>query len=312
VVRERPARLLVAGSIAIDSLQGGRITGELGGSALYFSLAASLLGPVWMVAPVGRDAEERVRERLAAREDIVTAGLEVVDAPTYRWFAEDVHGRNVDLGSRDSIYDAWSPRPPAGYRGWAFLGSMRPDRQLEAAQALAGCGLLSADAMRSYVESGPADALGVIARCDWYFANEEELAVLSCESDPGEFRRHHSLAGLVVKRGPGGATVYTEAGEHHEPAMFEPPAVDTTGAGDALAGAMLARWLELEGRPEDLAQALRWGIAAATIAISDIGQRALLRATRPDLEALVARRTGSLMENDPPHPDPPPPGGREM
>ena len=287
------ARLLVAGSIALDSLQGGRITGELGGSALYFSLAASLLGPVWMVAPVGRDAEERVRERLSARESIVTAGLEVVEAPTYRWFAEDAHGRNVDLGSHDSIYDVWSPRPPAGYRGWAFLGSMRPDRQLEAARALAGCGLLSADAMRSYVEAGPADALGVIAQCDWYFANEEELAALCCGGDPDEFRRHLSLAGLVVKHGPGGATVYSEAGEHHEPAMFEPPAVDTTGAGDALAGAMLARWLALGGRPETLPEALRWGVAAATITISDIGQRALLRATRSDLEALVAQRTSS-------------------
>jgi sugar/nucleoside kinase (ribokinase family) len=285
--------LLVAGSIALDSLQGGRITGELGGSALYFSLAASLLGPVWMVAPVGRDAEERVRRRLAARESVVTAGLEVVDAPTYRWFAEDAHGRNVDLGSRDSIYDVWSPRPPAGYRGWAFLGSMRPDRQLEAARALAGCGLLSADAMRSYVEAGPADALAVIAQCDWYFANEEELAALCCDGDPDEFRRHLALAGLVVKHGPGGATVYTEAGEHHEPAMFDPPAVDTTGAGDALAGAMLARWLALGGRPEALPEALRWGVAAATITISDIGQRAILRATRSDLEALVAQRTSS-------------------
>jgi len=32
-----------------------------------------------------------------------------------------------------------------------------------------------------------------------------------------------ALVGLVVKHGPGGATVYTEAGVHHEPAMFDPP-----------------------------------------------------------------------------------------
>ena len=280
------ASLLVAGSIALDSLQGGRISDELGGSALYFSLAASLLRPVRVVAAVGRDAEDRVRRRLTVREGISSDGLEVVDAPTYRWFAEDDHGRNVDLGSRDSIYDGWSPKPPVDYRGWAFVGSMRPDRQLEAAQALAGCGLLSADAMRSYVEANPTDALAVLSHCDWYYANEEELAALSCP-DPAEFRRRWGLAGLVVKRGPDGATVYTERGEHHEPAMFTPPAVETTGAGDALAGGMLARWLELGGHPDALPEALRWGVAAATIAISDIGQRALLRATRADLEALV-------------------------
>ena len=55
----------------------------------------------------------------------------------------------------------------------------------------------------------------------------------------------------------------------------------------------LARWLALGGRPETLPEALRWGVAAATITISDIGQRALLRATRSDLEALVAQRTSS-------------------
>jgi sugar/nucleoside kinase (ribokinase family) len=284
---ETSPRLLVAGSIALDSLQGGRISDELGGSALYFSLAASLLGPVWVVGPVGRDAEARVRRRLAARGGIVPIGLEVVEAPTYRWFAEDAHGRNVDLGSQDSIYDAWSPRVPAGYRGWAFVGSMRPDRQLEAVRALAGCGLLSADAMRSYVEADPSEATAVLSGCDWFYANEEELAAMGC-GEPQEFRRRHGLVGLVAKRGPGGATVYTDAGEHHEPAMFEPPAVETTGAGDALAGAMLARWLELGGRPEALPEALRWGVATATVAISDVGQRALLRATRADVEALVA------------------------
>jgi pfkB family carbohydrate kinase len=213
----------------------------------------------------------------------------VVDAPTYRWFADADQGGNVDLGSQDSIYDSWSPRPPRGYRGWAFVGSMRPDRQLEAVRALAGCGLLCADAMRSYVDAAPSGAHTILGLCDWYTANEQELEALGGR-EPGEFRRRWGLAGLVVKRGPGGATVYADELTHHEPAMFDPPAADTTGAGDALAGAMLARWLELGARPQALPEALRWGVAAATIAISDVGQRALLRASRADLEALVQAR----------------------
>src|SRR2546423_4517445 len=173
-----PPRLLVAGSIALDSLRGGRVTDELGGSPLYFSLAASRLADVLVVAPVGRDAEARVRTLLGGRPGIDLGGLTVVDAPTYRWFADAHAGRNVDLGSQDSIYDRWSPRPPAGYRGWAFVGSMRPDRQLEAARRLAGCGLLAADAMRSYVEAAPEAAGSVLRLADWYFCNEEEFAAL--------------------------------------------------------------------------------------------------------------------------------------
>ena len=128
--------LLVVGSIALDSLHGGRYTDELGGSAIYFSLAASQDCPVRMVAAVGRDGEQRVR-RLLAAHPAIEADLQVMDAPTYRWFADDQAGRNVDLGSQDSIYDVWVPSPPEGWRGWAFVGSMRPDRQLEAVRRLA-------------------------------------------------------------------------------------------------------------------------------------------------------------------------------
>ena len=281
--------LLVAGSIALDSLLGGRARDELGGSATYFSLAASLLRPVALVAPVGRDAEAEFRRVLDRRRDIDLDGLRVLDAPTYRWFADSAHGRNVDLGSQDSIYDHWTPALPPGYRGWGFVGSMRLDRQLDATRALAGCGLLAADAMRSYVEAAPADARIVVELADWFFGNEEELAALG-GGEAETFRVRWGLRGLVVKRGPGGATVFTEHGEHHEPALRDPPAVETTGAGDCLAGAMLARWLERDARPDALPEALRWGVAAATIAISDVGVRAIASACRADVERLVSSR----------------------
>ncbi|HYW23569.1 MAG TPA: PfkB family carbohydrate kinase [Terriglobales bacterium] len=266
--------LLVAGSIALDSLQGGRITDELGGSALYFSLAASRRVDVLVVAPVGRDGEARVRAVLGGRPHLDLAGLTVVDAPTYRWFADDRAGRNVDLGSRDTIYDRWSPRVPAGYRGWAFVGSMRPDRQLEAARQLAGCGLLAADAMRSYVESAPEAARAVLRLADWYFCNEEEFAALGGD-DPDDFRRRWGLRGLVLKHGPGGVTAYTGDGALHVPANAR-RVVDTTGAGDALAGGMLSCWHLHGGAADRLAESLQAGVDCASVAISEIGARALV------------------------------------
>ncbi len=281
--------LLVAGSIALDTLDGdfGHVEGELGGSALYFALAASLVRPVKMLAPVGKDGAGLVRQALLGRP--VDASLvDVLDSPTYRWRAQAVAGRNRDLGSRDSIYDHWSPRPPDAYSGWAFLGSMRPDRQLEAATALAGAELLAADAMLTYVSARPAEAAGVLDRVGWYFCNAQELAALGGD-DPAEFRKAHHLDCLVVKAGPDGASLWTEAGSVTIPALVVGPVVDTTGAGDSLAGGMLARWSLTRGRADGLADALRGGGAAASIVIEDIGIRARARARATDLEDRVRR-----------------------
>jgi sugar/nucleoside kinase (ribokinase family) len=274
-----PPGLLVAGSIALDTLEGpyGKVADELGGSALYFALAASLVSPVRVLAPVGADAAGRVREVLAGRP-VDLAGLQVLDAPTYRWSARAVAGRNQDLGNQDSIYDAWQPVPPAGFQGWAFAGSMRPDRQLQAVAGLRGARLLAADAMLSYATAQPGFLPRILDAVGWFFCNHAEFRALGGE-EPEEFRRRRSLAGLVLKDGPHGVTAYTGSGREHVAAVGDRPVVDTTGAGDTLAGGMLARWRATGGRPQGLREAMRWGVACASLAIEAVGVRGIARAT---------------------------------
>jgi len=78
--------LLVAGSIALDSLDGefGSVREEMGGSALYFALAASLIMPVRMVAPVGQESLATVKEILGSRlelEDRLGTAVELFAYP---------------------------------------------------------------------------------------------------------------------------------------------------------------------------------------------------------------------------------------
>lgn len=285
------AGLLVAGSIALDTLEGeyGRVEDTLGGSATYFALAASLLAPVTVVAPVGPDGVDAFRDALAGRPADL-AHVDLVDSPTYRWSAHGVAGRNQDLGSRDSIYDRWSPRPPAGFTGWAFVGSMRPDRQAEAAARLGGATLLAADAMLSYATQQPESLPALLESVHWYFGNEEELHAIDPDFEPERFRRRWNLRGLVVKFGPGGATAHTERGLEHVEAVLTHEVVDTTGAGDALAGGMLARWLNTGGHPDGIRDALRWGTACASLAIGAVGVAGIAAAT----PAAVAERLGDV------------------
>lgn len=280
-------QLLVAGSIALDTLDGpfGHVTDELGGSALYFALAASLIVPVTLVAPVGRADVGQVRAAIGSRP-IDTTFLHVLDAPTFRWRAHQEDGRNVDLGSRDSIYDSWNPAVPGGFDGWAFVGSVRPDRQSQLMERLAGAHMLAADSMLSYVHSRSDDARDVLSRAAWYFCNHEEFAALGGE-DPQEFRRRWALQGLVVKAGRRGVTAYTEDGAVHVPALTDRPVVDTTGAGDAVAGGMLARWLTTGGVASGLNDALAWGVACASLTIAAIGLKGIVASTRQQLDERV-------------------------
>ena len=281
--------LLVVGSVALDTREGpfGKIREELGGSALYFALAASLVMPVRVSAPVGRDAGNRVRKVLEMRP-VDTTLLQVLDAPTYRWTARQEHGHNVDLGSADSIYDLWEPATPSDFHGWAFVGSMRPDRQAQAVKTLHhSAQLVAADAMLSYIKQRPPEAKDVLRRVAWFFCNRDEFTALG-GSDPEEFRRQWWLDGLVVKAGSEGVTAYTPDGSVHVPALSKHPALDTTGAGDAVAGGMLARWVSTGGQRGGLQDALVCGVACASLTIESIGVRGIASANAKLLEERTA------------------------
>jgi sugar/nucleoside kinase (ribokinase family) len=280
--------LLVAGSVALDTRDGpfGKVNEMLGGSAVYFALAASLIVPVKVMAPVGVDGAKPVAQAFSGRPIDVEL-LSILEAPTYRWRARQTHGRNLDLGSSDNIYDSWEPSAPEGFHGWAFVGSMRPDRQAQIMKMLGAAELLAADAMLSYVHARPPEAKDVLSRAGWFFCNQEEFTALG-GNDPEEFRRRWWLRGLVVKAGVEGLAAYIEDGVVRVPALTDQPVVDTTGAGDALAGGMLARWLSTGGLRTGLQDALAWGVACASITISSIGVKGIARATRKELEERVA------------------------
>jgi sugar/nucleoside kinase (ribokinase family) len=286
-VPDQRAELLVAGSVALDTRDGpfGKVDETLGGSAVYFALAASLIVPVKVMAPVGVDGAKRVAQAFSGRT-IDVEMLQILEAPTYRWRAHQEHGRNIDLGSSDDIYDSWSPAVPADFAGWAFVGSMRPDRQAQLMAMLGGAQLLAADAMFSYVQARPPDVRDVLRRAAWFFCNQEEFAALGGK-DPEEFRRQWWLQGLVVKGGAQGLAAYTEYGVVRVPALTERPVIDTTGAGDALAGGLLARWLSTGGQPGGLQDALVWGVACASITIASIGVKGIVKATPKELAERV-------------------------
>ncbi len=127
--------LLVVGSVALDSIftPFGETADALGGSAVYFSVAASLLHPVRVVGVVGDDYPVAELERLAPR------GID--------WAAWSARGanRSAGRGSTPTTCRAgrrWRPgsacspisvpscRPAPTGRRIVFLGNIDPELQL--------------------------------------------------------------------------------------------------------------------------------------------------------------------------------------
>src|SRR5260370_3704594 len=98
-------QLLVAGSVALDTRDGpfGRVEETLGGSAVYFALAASLILPVKVVAPVGTDGAKRLAQTFFGHP-IDTELLHILNPPPDRRRARPGPGRNHDLATAALIH----------------------------------------------------------------------------------------------------------------------------------------------------------------------------------------------------------------
>jgi ribokinase len=83
--------------------------------------------------------------------------------------------------------------------------------------------------------------------------------------------------------GSEGAVLVSEGGVVHRPAI-RVEVIDTTGAGDAFAGTFAARL----ATGAELADALRWAVAAGALAVTTLGAAPSIPA-RSDVERLLDR-----------------------
>jgi cytidine kinase len=279
--------IAVAGTVHVDDITtpAGHRPVELGGSAVYFSLAAARSATVHLNGIVGRDHAAEF-ERLLRNPHIRLDGLVISDEPTFRWHARHDFDRwiAVDTASDDGCDPSWLPRlPPAAARAPVlFLASMRPALQREVL-AQSSARLVAADSMTDYTGPERGAVRDVAHACDVLFLNRSELASLT--GTPITTWRQEAIAmcgvgrlrAVVVKGGPDGASVATDDGIISRPAAQVAAVVDPTGAGDALAGGFLAACAGAERDDADFfAIALEAGLRSAAKAIANFGVAGLV------------------------------------
>jgi sugar/nucleoside kinase (ribokinase family) len=240
--------ILVVGSVAYDSVRTPqrRLQESLGGSATYFSLAASYFAPVSVVAVVGEDFRREDMAMLQAH-GVDTRGLVNGRGKTFRWMAE--YGQDYNeahtLDTQLNVFADFKPAlsPEAQRPAFLFLANIDPDLQQSVlGQLLEPPRLVAGDTMNFWIQ-GKAEALARVIRClDTLMVNEGELRLLTGEANLVKAARQVMRGGprmVVVKRGEYGAICFTEREVFATPAYPLETVVDPTGAGDTFAGGFM-------------------------------------------------------------------------
>jgi len=282
-----PWEIAVAGTVHLDDITTphGRRTRQIGGSALYFALAAAPHARVHLNAIVGEDAEAELRQDLDGLP-VDLSGLTVSHDPTFRWHAVQDFRRWVaeTVAEEPGCESEWRPRlsPEAARAEVLFLGSMSPGLQREIL-AQSSARLIGLDSMTCFTGPERESVLEVVGGCDIVFLNRTELSSLVPEAPDWQaaaasLRSRGRLRAVVVKGGPSGAILVTSSSTLVSPPASVDAVIDPTGAGDAVAGGFLGL-CAAEGRDDEgvFPAALQEGLVRAAAAIGTFGTDGLRR-----------------------------------
>jgi cytidine kinase len=286
--------LLVVGSVALDSVETPTETREnvLGGSAVFFSYAASYFAPVRLVGVVGDDWPSE-HTRLLAEQGIDTSGLEVVKgAKTFRWRGKYMPNMNdrQTLEIHLNVFEQFDPVLSAEYRAskFLFLANGSPITQMKVLDQLPATTLKVADTMDLWINLQRDELAALLKRVDGLVLNDSEAKLLT--DDENLVRAGHKVRQMgprfvVIKKGEHGAMFFSRDETYVMPAYPTPDVVDPTGAGDSFAGAMMG-YLAEQGKsdPRTLKQALAYGTVVASFNVEDFSLDRMRQIGRAELE----------------------------
>ncbi|MGB3097118.1 MAG: PfkB family carbohydrate kinase [Candidatus Deferrimicrobiaceae bacterium] len=294
--------LLVVGSMAFDSIRSpfGEVEKVVGGSATYFSLAASYLAPVRLVSVVGMDFPQEVIRMLGSRS-IDTRGLVVKEGKTFHWKGYYEYDLNTahTVTTELNVFRDFEPVLPEEYRDtpYVFLGNIAPSLQQDILRQVRRPKLVALDTMNYWIESSPGPLREVVGKVDILVVNEGEIRMLTGEYNLVKAARKIMGWGpsrVVIKRGEYGVLHLSDDAMFAAPAYPLEKIFDPTGAGDSFAGGFMG-YLASRGDSEitemDFRLATMYGSAIASYTVEAFSTEKLENLTAED----ISERLGSFL-----------------
>jgi sugar/nucleoside kinase (ribokinase family) len=291
--------LLVVGTVAFDSIEtpNGSVDNVLGGSATFFSYAASFFTTPRLVAVVGEDFPDEHR-RLFADRRIDTAGLTVErSGRTFRWkgrYHQDMNVRDT-LEVHLNVLATFNPVLPDHFRdtGYVYLGNSSPAVQNRVLDQVQKPRLVLADTMDLWIETSRPDLLKLLRRIDGLLLNDSEARLLTGEDNlvlAGQAVRRLGPKFVILKKGEHGAMLFSDDGTFVVPAYPTGEVLDPTGAGDSFAGGILG-YLASDDTPPPgrLRRAMAYGTVVASLTVEGFGLDRLKRTDRGEIDERLER-----------------------
>jgi len=279
-------KLVVVGSVALDTVKTPFGEGHevLGGSASYFSTAASYFTKVHLIAVVGEDFPEEHVAFLRSRE-IDLAGLERRPGKTFRWRGEYSYHLNEakTLDTQLNVFETFRPVVPDAYRSpdLLFLANIDPELQHDVLRQVKRPRIVACDTMNFWIDGKREALTRLLHDVDVLIINDGEARALGADSNLVKVARVIRAAGpktLIVKRGEYGVLMFNQDRVFAAPAFPLEQVKDPTGAGDCFAGGFMG-YLAGAGHLGDevFCRAIVYGSVMASFAVEEFSLDRLRR-----------------------------------
>ena len=285
--------ILVVGSVALDSIRTpfGEVEEILGGSATFFSVAASFFSPVRLVAVVGEDFPSEHVDFLRSR-GVDTRGLREVPGRTFRWkgyYAYDLNEAHT-LDTQLNVFEDFDPEIPEEYRDseYVFLANIDPELQLKVLEQVRSPRLVVCDTMNFWIENKREALFETVSRVNCLLLNDAESRQLA--QDPNLVAAGRKLLGMgpervIIKKGEHGVIMLAGGEFFSLPAYPLETVFDPTGAGDTFGGGFLGSLSRSErAGEEEIRRAVVYGSVVASFTVEDFSCRRLAALSMEEIE----------------------------
>lgn len=312
----KSTELLVVGSLAYDSIETpfGKANKALGGSATYFSLAASYFTNPAVAGVVGEDFSGF---NVFKKRKVDVTGIQKQKGKTFHWAGK----YHFDLNTRDTlktelgVFANFKPILNDAQQSaeYIFLGNIHPSLQLDVLKQIKQPKLVGLDTMNLWIETALPDLKKVIAQVNVFVINDSEARQLSGEHNIYKAAKKilvlmgQKNKSLIIKRGEYGLLLFSRPSslrgeaQHttkqslkdnrllrparndeqnnqifHLPGLPLEDVTDPTGAGDSFAGGLFGYLASKDKLTTgDLKHACVYGTAMASFCVQDFGTKAL-------------------------------------